>query len=69
MISQRLAGELMNLEMDEAMPLTRACGHYLNLSAIAELHHGWVAAPRVDQRLHLAGVPAQTYAPRNMRCG
>ncbi|EFJ52200.1 hypothetical protein VOLCADRAFT_56464 [Volvox carteri f. nagariensis] len=40
MISQRLADELMTLEMEEAVPLTRACGHYLNLSGIAELHHG-----------------------------
>ncbi|KAG2450080.1 hypothetical protein HYH02_000184 [Chlamydomonas schloesseri] len=40
MLSHRLAEELMNLDMDEAVPLTRACGHYLNLSGIAELHHG-----------------------------
>ncbi|GIL43148.1 hypothetical protein Vafri_973 [Volvox africanus] len=40
MISKRLADELMMLEMEEAVPLTRACGHYLNLSGIAELHHG-----------------------------
>ncbi|GIL72820.1 hypothetical protein Vretimale_4503 [Volvox reticuliferus] len=40
MISKRLADELMTLEMEEAMPLTRAYGHYLNLSGIAELHHG-----------------------------
>lgn len=42
MLSHRLAEELMNLDMDEAVPLTRACGHYLNLSGIAELHHGCV---------------------------
>ncbi|KAG2442798.1 hypothetical protein HXX76_002877 [Chlamydomonas incerta] len=40
MLSHRLAEELMNLDMHEAVPLTRACGHYLNLSGIAELHHG-----------------------------
>eukprot|EP00798_Chlamydomonas_sp_ICE-L_P002907 gene2907-4965_t len=33
----RLAEELMSLPLDEALPLTRACGHYLNLTAIAEL--------------------------------
>jgi hypothetical protein len=35
----------MNLGMEEAVPLTRACGHYLNLSGIAELHHGCVCTP------------------------
>ncbi len=36
MLSQRLAEELMAMPIDEALPLTRACGHYLNLTAIAE---------------------------------
>lgn len=40
MISSRMANELMQLDIDEALPLTRACGHYLNLTSIAELHHG-----------------------------
>eukprot|EP00879_Flechtneria_rotunda_P031584 GHRR01034517.1.p1 GENE.GHRR01034517.1~~GHRR01034517.1.p1 ORF type:complete len:310 (+),score=62.63 GHRR01034517.1:705-1634(+) len=39
MLSQRMADELMNMSLDEAMPLTRALGHYLNLTSIAELHH------------------------------
>ncbi|KAI8477117.1 MAG: phosphoenolpyruvate carboxylase-domain-containing protein [Monoraphidium minutum] len=39
MLSQRMADELMNMGLDEAMPLTRALGHYLNLTGIAELHH------------------------------
>lgn len=39
-VSQRMANELMGLHIDEALPLTRACGHYLNLTSIAELHHG-----------------------------
>jgi len=34
-----MADELMSLPIDDAMPLTRACGHYLNLTAIAELQH------------------------------
>lgn len=38
-LSEQLAAELMGLSIDEAVPLTRACGHYLNLTAIAELHH------------------------------
>jgi len=39
MLSQRMADELMNMSLEEAMPLTRALGHYLNLTSIAELHH------------------------------
>lgn len=39
MLSQRMADELMNMGLDEAMPLARALGHYLNLTSIAELHH------------------------------
>lgn len=38
-LSQRMADELVNMQLDEALPLTRACGHYLNLTSIAELHH------------------------------
>lgn len=44
MLSQRMADELMNMSLDEAMPLTRALGHYLGLTSIAELHHRQVAA-------------------------
>jgi hypothetical protein len=36
-----MADELMNMSLEEAMPLTRALGHYLNLTSIAELHHRW----------------------------
>lgn len=43
MLSQRMADELMNMSIDEAMPLTRALGHYLGLTSIAELHHRQVA--------------------------
>jgi phosphoenolpyruvate carboxylase len=39
LLSQRMADELMNMPLDEAMPLARALGHYLNLTSIAELHH------------------------------
>lgn len=42
LLSQRMADELMNMSLEEAMPLTRALGHYLNLTGIAELHHRWV---------------------------
>lgn len=31
MLSDSLAKELMAMDIDEAIPLTRACGHYLNL--------------------------------------
>ena len=34
-----MADELMSMSLDEAMPLTRALGTYLNLTSIAELHH------------------------------
>jgi hypothetical protein len=39
MLSQRLADELMGMPLDEALPLARAFGHFLNLTGIAELHH------------------------------
>jgi hypothetical protein len=38
-----MADELMNMPLEEATPLTRALGHYLNLTSIAELHHRWGA--------------------------
>jgi len=39
LLSQRMADELMNMSLEEAMPLSRALGHYLGLTSIAELHH------------------------------
>ncbi|MEW5303367.1 MAG: hypothetical protein WDW36_006068 [Sanguina aurantia] len=39
-LSQRMADELMQMNLEDAVPLTRACGLYLNLTSIAELHHG-----------------------------
>jgi phosphoenolpyruvate carboxylase len=39
LLSQRMAEELMNMPLDEAVPLTRALGHYLSLTSIAELNH------------------------------
>lgn len=47
LLSQRMADELMNMSLDEAMPLARALGHYLNLTSIAELHHRY--RPANDQ--------------------
>lgn len=38
-LSANLVEELTAMSMDEALPLTRACGHYLNLTGIAELQH------------------------------
>jgi phosphoenolpyruvate carboxylase len=32
--------ELTNMPLEEALPITRAFGHYLNLTAIAETHLG-----------------------------
>lgn len=39
MLSQRMHHELVNMSLQEALAVTRACGQYLNLTAIAELHH------------------------------
>ncbi|KAG1676257.1 hypothetical protein FOA52_006475 [Chlamydomonas sp. UWO 241] len=39
LLATQLADKLMGLDIDEAVPLTRACGHYLNLTGIAELQH------------------------------
>jgi hypothetical protein len=41
-----MADELMNMGLDEAMPLARALGHYLNLTSIAELHHRYSSYSR-----------------------
>ncbi len=43
-LSESLAKELMSMSLDEAIPLTRACGQYLHLTGIAELQHRCVAA-------------------------
>lgn len=39
-LQEKMATELVSLPIEEAMPITRACGHYLNLTSIAETHHG-----------------------------
>lgn len=38
-IQQRMGEELVNLPLEQALPITRAFGHYLNLTSIAELQH------------------------------
>lgn len=38
-LAQKMADELKAMPIDEAMPICRACGHYLNLTSIAETHH------------------------------
>lgn len=60
MLSQRMADELMNMGLDEAMPLARALGHYLNLTSIAELHHrynhGGVGGQQYSSSTAVAGI-------------
>ena len=34
-----MATELMQMPLEEALPITRAFGHVLNLTGIAEIHH------------------------------
>ncbi|BDA47382.1 probable phosphoenolpyruvate carboxylase [Coccomyxa sp. Obi] len=53
-LSERMADELMAMPLDEAVPLTRACGHYLNLTQIAETHHS-VRTSRIE------GVATKTF--------
>ncbi|EIE23489.1 putative phosphoenolpyruvate carboxylase [Coccomyxa subellipsoidea C-169] len=53
-LSERMADELKGLPLDEAVPLTRACGHYLNLTQIAETHHS-VRTSRIE------GVATKTF--------
>jgi phosphoenolpyruvate carboxylase len=36
---QILDKELTSMDIDEAVPLTRAFSHYLALTGIAEMHH------------------------------
>lgn len=38
-LAQKMADELTAMPIEEAMPICRACGHYLNLTSIAETHH------------------------------
>lgn len=33
----------MGLPLAKALPLARVCGHYLNLTEVAELHHRYSA--------------------------
>ena len=59
-LSQKLADELMSLDIDEALPITRACGHYLALTGIAELQHRQVPCMcRVGQALGAGRCMAQ----------
>ena len=38
-LSHRMQADLFKLPIEEAIALTRACGQYLSLTAVAELHH------------------------------
>ncbi|KAK9905656.1 hypothetical protein WJX75_003995 [Coccomyxa subellipsoidea] len=53
-LSERMADELKGLPLDEAVPLTRACGHFLTLTQIAETHHS-VRTSRIE------GVATKTF--------
>ncbi|KAL4853378.1 Phosphoenolpyruvate carboxylase 2 [Chlorella vulgaris] len=53
LLGQKMAEELFALPLDEALPILRAYGHYLNLTSIAEQHHS-VRTSRMD------GVPVKT---------
>lgn len=39
MLSQRMHHELVNMSLQESLAVARACGHHLNLTGIAEMHH------------------------------
>jgi phosphoenolpyruvate carboxylase len=39
LLADRMSDELMALPLEEALPVVRAFGHYLNLTSIAEMHH------------------------------
>jgi phosphoenolpyruvate carboxylase len=39
MLASKMASELFALPLEEALPILRAFGHYLNLTSIAEMHH------------------------------
>lgn len=52
-LAQKMAEELFALPLEEALPILRAYGHYLNLTSIAEQHHS-VRTTRMD------GVPVKT---------
>jgi len=39
LLARRMQEELKDLPLEEALPLARACGHYLNLTGIAEMYH------------------------------
>ncbi|KAI7840424.1 hypothetical protein COHA_005854 [Chlorella ohadii] len=47
LLSQKMAEELFALPLEEALPIVRAFGHYLNLTSIAEQHHS-VRTTRMD---------------------
>ena len=50
-----MAAELMGMPLEDALPITRACGHYLNLTGIAEIHHRRAAARCCHARAAVKG--------------
>lgn len=38
-LAHKMSEELSGMPIDEALPITRGFGHYLNLTQIAETHH------------------------------
>ncbi|KAL4519094.1 hypothetical protein Ndes2526A_g00199 [Nannochloris sp. 'desiccata'] len=46
-LAEKMSTELMSMPLEEALPVVRAFGHYLNLTSIAEVHHS-VRTTRMD---------------------
>ena len=49
LLAEKLVSDLRSMAQHEAISLARACGHYLNLTNIAEIHHS-VRTSRMEGR-------------------
>lgn len=38
-LCRKLVQEVKGMPLGKALPFARVCGHYLNLTGVAELHH------------------------------
>lgn len=47
LLADKMSKELIDMPLEEALPVLRAFGHYLNLTSIAEMHHS-VRSTRMD---------------------
>ena len=57
-LSDKLNSDLSKLRIEEAVPLTRALGHYLMLTQQCEIQHRWADAHERHENVDMCQAPS-----------